>query len=44
MNFMDKELIIHYAYQLNWHLPEDDQQDAMDWLVREVPCDQLFRS
>lgn len=38
---MDKVLIIHYAYELNWHLPEHYQQDAMDWLVKETPRDQL---
>ena len=38
---MDRELIIHYAYQLNWHLPEKHQQDAIDWLIHNTPHHQL---
>lgn len=38
---MDQDLIIHYAFQLNWHLPEEQQQDAIDWLIENTPHNQL---
>ncbi|MEG0471631.1 MAG: DUF5071 domain-containing protein [Solibacillus sp.] len=38
---MDRDLIIHYAFQLNWHLPEEQQQDAIDWLIENTPKDKL---
>lgn len=38
---MDIELIKHYAYQLHWHLPEDIQKEAMEWLIENTPRDQL---
>ena len=38
---MDLELIKHYAHQLHWHLPEEQQQEAIEWLMANVPHDQL---
>ena len=38
---MDEELIKHYAYELHWYLPEEIQQEAIDWLVEFTPRDQL---
>lgn len=38
---MDSELIKHYAYELNLHLPEDIQKEAMEWLIENTPSDQL---
>ena len=38
---MDPELIKHYAHELHWHLPEEIQQEAVDWLVAYTPRDQL---
>ncbi len=40
-NNMDPELIKHYAYELNWHLPEQLQQEAIEWLSENTPLDQL---
>lgn len=38
---MDIDLIKLYAYELNWHMPEHLQQEAIDWLVEYTPRDQL---
>ena len=38
---MDVELIKHYVYELHWHLPEETQQEAIDWLVAHTPRRQL---
>lgn len=38
---MDVELIKHYVYELHWHLPEETQQEAIDWLVAHTPRLQL---
>ena len=38
---MDTELIKHYAFELHWHLPEEIQQVAIDWLITNTPRDQL---
>ena len=38
---MDLELIKHYAHQLHWHLPEEYQQEAIEWLITNAPHDQL---
>ena len=38
---MDPELIKHYAYELHWHLPEEMQQRAIEWLTVNTPHDRL---
>ena len=38
---MDEDLIKRYAYELHWHLPEEKQREAIDWLVEYTPRDQL---
>lgn len=38
---MDNELMKHYVYELHWHLPEEIQQEAIDWLVAHTPRNQL---
>lgn len=34
---VDEELMIHYAYRLNWHLPKEQQEEAIELLAAEVP-------
>lgn len=38
---MDEDLIKRYAYKLHWHLPEEKQKEAIEWLVEYTPRDQL---
>lgn len=38
---MDIDLIKLYAYELHWHLPEEKQQEAIQWLTANTPRDQL---
>lgn len=38
---MDIELIKHYVYELHWYLPEETQQEAIDWLVANTPRNRL---
>ena len=37
----DPDIIKLHAYELNWHMPEHLQQEAMDWLVEYADRDQL---
>ena len=38
---MDFDLIKLYLDKLHWHLPEQLQQEAIEWLVEYMPRDQL---
>ena len=38
---MDIDLIKLYAYELHWHLPEEKQQKAIEWLTANTPRNQL---
>lgn len=38
---MNREEIKHYVNELHWHLPEETQQDAINWLVANMPLNQL---
>jgi len=38
---MDIDLIKHYAHELHWHLPEETQIEAIEWLIENTPRDQL---
>ena len=38
---MDLDLIKLYSNKLHWHLPEQLQQEAIEWLVEYIPRDQL---
>ena len=38
---MDIDLVKHYVHELHWHLPEEIQQEAVDWLVKYAPREQL---
>lgn len=38
---MDIDLIKHYAHELHWHLPEEIQSEAIEWLIENTPRDQL---
>ena len=38
---MDIDLIQHYAHKLRWHLPEETQNEAIEWLIENTPRDQL---
>lgn len=38
---VDEELMIHYAYRLNWHLPKEQQEEAIELLAAEVPREKL---
>ena len=38
---MDIHLIKHYAHELHWHLPEETQYEAIEWLIENTPRAQL---
>lgn len=38
---MDRDLIRLYAYELHWHLPEEIQKEAVEWLTENIPRDEL---
>ena len=38
---MDIELIKHYVHELHWQLPEETQNEAIEWLIENTPRDQL---
>ena len=38
---MDIDLIQHYAHELHWHLPEETQNEAIEWLIENTPRAQL---
>lgn len=38
---MDIDLIRLHAYELHWHLPEETQQEAIEWLIENTPRNQL---
>lgn len=38
---METALIKRYVQNLHWHLPEETQKEAMEWLIENTPRDQL---
>ena len=38
---MDIDLIRLYAYAMHWHLPEEKQTEAIEWLIENTPRNQL---
>ena len=38
---MNREEMTYYVHELHWHLPEETQQQAVDWLVANAPLNQL---
>lgn len=38
---METTLIQQYVQNLHWHLPEETQNEAMEWLIEHTPRDQL---
>lgn len=38
---MNKEVMNYYVHELHWHLPEQTQQEAVDYLIENVPLNEL---
>lgn len=38
---LDVDVLKYYTNCLHWHLPEETQQQAIDWLVVQAPRDRL---
>ena len=38
---MNKEEMSYYVHQLHWHLPEETQQNAIDYLIDNAPLNEL---
>lgn len=38
---MNNKEISYYVHQLHWHLPKETQQEAIDYLIENVPLNEL---
>lgn len=40
---MNREELMYYVYQLHWHLPEETQRESVDYLIENVPLNELVQ-